>query len=74
MKTHPGVLSNAPSKAQTNDSDFAEDRSSHSANKKPGQQDEKQELAKSPEIGDGTDPPEVEAGSDEAGEAADTTA
>ncbi|XP_028285223.1 sal-like protein 4 [Parambassis ranga] len=74
MKTHPGVLTNTPSKAQTNDSDFAEDRSSHSANKNPGQQDEKQELAKSSEIGDATDPPEINAGSDEAGEAMDATA
>ncbi|XP_030287925.1 sal-like protein 2 [Sparus aurata] len=57
MKTHPGALTNTPSKAQTNDNDIVEDRSAHSANKNPGQQEEKQGLAKSPEKGDSTDPP-----------------
>ncbi|KAM3589951.1 uncharacterized protein V6R79_000426 [Siganus canaliculatus] len=55
MKVHPGALT--PSKAQTNDSDIAEDHSSNSSNKIPEQQEEKQGLAKSPEKGDGgTDP------------------
>lgn len=56
MKTHPGALTNISSKPQANDNDIAEDRSSHSANKNPGQQEEKQGLAKSPEKGDSTDP------------------
>ncbi|KAM9426047.1 uncharacterized protein KZ484_015844 [Pholidichthys leucotaenia] len=70
MKTHPGVTS-TPSKAQTNDSDFAEDRSLHSASKNPGQQDEKQGLTKSPEKGESTDP--LPMGSDVTGETMDTT-
>ncbi|XP_069025926.1 sal-like protein 2 [Embiotoca jacksoni] len=74
MKTHPGALTNTPSKAQTNDNDFAEDRSSHAANKNSGQPDEKQGLAKSPEKGDSTDPPPTGVGCDVAGEAVDTTA
>ncbi|GAA6228128.1 sal-like protein 2 [Lates japonicus] len=73
MKTHPGALTSTPSKAQTNDSDVAEDRRSHSASKNPGQQDEKQGLAKSPEKGDSTDPLPVSVGSDVAGEPMDTT-
>ncbi|XP_029310637.1 sal-like protein 4 [Cottoperca gobio] len=56
MKTHPGALTNTPSKAQTNDTDIAEDRCSDSANKNPGQQEENQGSAKSPEKGDSTDP------------------
>ncbi|XP_047447581.1 sal-like protein 2 [Mugil cephalus] len=69
MKTHPGVMSNTPSKALT--SDAAEDRSSA---KKDGQQDEKQGLAKSPEKGDGADPLPISVSSDTAGKATDTTA
>ncbi|XP_044197373.1 sal-like protein 4 [Thunnus albacares] len=74
MKTHPGVLTNTPSKAQTNDNDndIVEDHSSHSANKNPGQQEEKQGLAKSPEKGGSTDPLPISVGSDEAGEPMDT--
>lgn len=56
MKTHPGVQSNTPSKAQTNDTDNAEDRGSHSANKNAEQQEENKGLTKSPEKGDSTDP------------------
>lgn len=67
MKTHPGALTSPPSsKAQTNDSDIAEDRSSHSANK----QDEKQGAA---EKGESTDPPPVGVGSEVAAEPMDTT-
>ncbi|XP_036969293.1 sal-like protein 3 isoform X2 [Acanthopagrus latus] len=44
MKTHPGALTNTPSKAQTNDNDIVEDRSAHSANKNTGQQEEKQGM------------------------------
>ncbi|XP_074479982.1 uncharacterized protein LOC141760803 [Sebastes fasciatus] len=73
MKTHPGASTNTPSKAQTNDTDIAEDRSSHSANKNPGQQEEKQGLAKSPEKGDSTDPPPISVVSSVAGEPMDTT-
>ncbi|XP_022619827.1 sal-like protein 2 [Seriola dumerili] len=73
MKTHPGALTSTPSKAQTNDNDIAEDHSSHSANKTPTQQDEKQGLAKSPEKGDSTDPPPVSVGSEVVGEPMDTT-
>lgn len=73
MKTHPGALTNTPSKAQTNDNDAAVDRSSHSANKNPGQQEEKQGLAKSPRKGDSSDPLPVSVGSDVAGETMDTT-
>ncbi|XP_030609707.1 sal-like protein 4 [Archocentrus centrarchus] len=74
MKTHPGVLTSTPSKAQTNDNDFAEDRTSHSSSKNPGQQDENQGLVKSPEKGDGTDPLLNSVGCDVADEAMDTTA
>uniref|UniRef100_A0A668RC10 C2H2-type domain-containing protein n=1 Tax=Oreochromis aureus TaxID=47969 RepID=A0A668RC10_OREAU len=55
-----------PSKAQTNDNDFAEDR------KNAAQQDEKQGLVKSPEKGDSTDP--LPNSCDAADEAMDTTA
>ncbi|KAM7366345.1 hypothetical protein PAMP_015793 [Pampus punctatissimus] len=72
MKTHPGALTNTPSKAQTNDNDIAEDHGSHSANKNPGQQEEKQGLAKSPEKGVSTDPLPISVGLDEAGEPMDT--
>lgn len=68
MKTHPGVLTSTPSKAQTNDNDFAEDR------KSAAQQDEKQGLLKSPEKGDSTDPLPNSVGCDAADEAMDTTA
>ncbi|XP_039997183.1 sal-like protein 4 [Xiphias gladius] len=68
MKTHPGALISTPSKAQTSDTDIADDRSSHSANKNLGQQDEKQGLAKSPEKGDSTDPLPISVGSDVVGE------
>ncbi|XP_040886870.1 sal-like protein 4 [Toxotes jaculatrix] len=73
MKTHPGALTSTPSKAQTSDNDIAEDRSSHSANKNPGQQDEKQGQAKSPEKGCSTDPEPNSVGSDVVGEPMDTT-
>ncbi|CAK6952965.1 sal-like protein 2 [Scomber scombrus] len=74
MKTHPGALTNTSSKAQTNDNDndIAEDHNSLSANKNPGEQEEKQGLAESPEKGDSTDPPTISVGSDEAGEPMDT--
>lgn len=73
MKTHAGVLTNTPSKAQTNDNDTAEDCSSHSANKNPGQQEEKQGLAKSPEKGGSTDPRPISVVSSAADEPMDTT-
>uniref|UniRef100_A0A665V773 Si:ch211-212k18.5 n=1 Tax=Echeneis naucrates TaxID=173247 RepID=A0A665V773_ECHNA len=72
MKTHPGALTSTPSKAQTNDNDIAEDRSSHSANKTPTKQDDKPGLAKSPEKGDSTDPLPISVGPDVAGEPMDT--
>uniref|UniRef100_A0A3P8SAV4 Si:ch211-212k18.5 n=1 Tax=Amphiprion percula TaxID=161767 RepID=A0A3P8SAV4_AMPPE len=74
MKTHPGASTNTPSKAQTNDNDCVEDRSSQSTNKNAGQLDDKQGSAKSPEKGDSSDPLPVSVGSDVAGEAMDTTA
>lgn len=73
MKTHPGALTNTPSKAQTNDNDAVVDRSSHLASKNPGSQEERQGLAKSPRKGDSTDPLPVDVGSDVAGEPMDTT-
>ncbi|XP_070711205.1 sal-like protein 2 [Pempheris klunzingeri] len=73
MKTHPGALTNTPSKAQTNDNDIAEDHTSNSASKNSGQQEEKQGLAKSPEKGDSTDPLPISAVSSVAGEPMDTT-
>jgi len=72
MKTHPGVLTNTPCKAQTNENDFAEDPGSHSTNKNSRQQDEKQGLA--PEKGDSSNPLPVSVGSDVAAETTDTTA
>lgn len=74
MKTHPGALTSTSSKAQTNDNDndIAEDHSSHSASKNPGQQEEKQGLAKSPEKGGSSDALPISVGSDEAGEPMDT--
>ncbi|KAI4808255.1 hypothetical protein KUCAC02_000320 [Chaenocephalus aceratus] len=53
MKTHPGA--STPVKAQTNDTDIAEDCSSNSANKSPEEQEENQGLAKSPEKEDSAD-------------------
>lgn len=73
MKTHPGALTNTPSKAQNNDNDAVVDRSSHSANKNPGQQGERQAPAKSPRKGDSTELLPVSAGSDVAGDTMDTT-
>ncbi|KAK2863061.1 hypothetical protein Q5P01_002594 [Channa striata] len=71
MKTHPGAPTNT-SKAQTSDSD-AVDRSTHSANKNLGQQEEGQGLVKSPRKGDNTDPLPISVGSQMAGEPMDTT-
>ncbi|KAM4611588.1 uncharacterized protein ACJ7VT_012260 [Polymixia lowei] len=68
MKTHPGAATNTLSKVKTNDSDIMEDRSSHSANKNPKEQDEKQGLAKSPEKGDSLDPLPISVGSSVEGE------
>ncbi|XP_031706465.1 sal-like protein 2 [Anarrhichthys ocellatus] len=73
MKTHPGVLTNTPSKAQTNDTDIVEDRSSHATNKNRVQKEEEQGLAKSPEKGDATDPLPISVVSSVAGEPMDTT-
>lgn len=72
MKTHPGVLANTPTKAQTNDSVITEDQNSHSANK--NQQEEKQGSTKSPEKSDSTDPLSTSAVSSAADEPMDTTA
>ena len=72
MKVHPGVLTNTPSKAQTNETDFVEDRGSHSANKSSGEQDEKQGLTQ--EKGDSTDPLSISVASDVTAEAMDITA
>lgn len=74
MKTHPGVSTNTPSKAQTNDTDIAEEPSSHSANKNPVQQEEKQGLAQSSGEGDSTDPLPISVVSSVAAEPMDTTA
>uniref|UniRef100_A0A3Q3WW40 C2H2-type domain-containing protein n=1 Tax=Mola mola TaxID=94237 RepID=A0A3Q3WW40_MOLML len=73
MKNHPGVLSNTPSKAQTNDKDIAEDHSSRSANKNLDQQEEKQGLTKSPEKGGSTDPQPISVAPSAADEPMDTT-
>ncbi|MEQ2202574.1 hypothetical protein XENOCAPTIV_007366 [Xenoophorus captivus] len=51
MKMHPGALTNAPGRTQTNENEPSEDRST--ANKISGQQEEKQGLA--PEKGDCND-------------------
>ncbi|KAM4565529.1 uncharacterized protein V3H82_014644 [Fundulus diaphanus] len=69
MKMHPGVSTNAPGKAQTNESDPSEDRSA--ATKTSGQQEEKQGLA--PEKGDSTDLPPTSGGSDVTTETMDAT-
>uniref|UniRef100_A0A667Y861 Si:ch211-212k18.5 n=1 Tax=Myripristis murdjan TaxID=586833 RepID=A0A667Y861_9TELE len=63
MKMHPGAVTSGASKVQTNDSDITEDRSSHSGNKGPEEQDEKQGLAKSPDKGDSLDPLPISVGS-----------
>uniref|UniRef100_UPI0037E8CA13 sal-like protein 2 n=1 Tax=Semicossyphus pulcher TaxID=241346 RepID=UPI0037E8CA13 len=73
MKTHPGAMTNTPSKAPTNDNDIEEDHSAHSANKNPEQPGEEQLLAKSPEKGDSTDPPPASVVSSVADEPMDTT-
>lgn len=73
MKTHPGALTSTPSKTQTNDNDIGEDRNLSSANKNPGQQEEKQGLTKSEEKGDGTDPPPISVVTSVADEPVDTT-
>ncbi|XP_038586009.1 sal-like protein 4 [Micropterus salmoides] len=73
MKTHAGALTSTPSKAQTNDTETAEDHSSHSANKNLGQEEEKQGLAKSPKKGVSTDHLPVSVVSSVAGEPMDTT-
>uniref|UniRef100_A0A3Q2QU05 Si:ch211-212k18.5 n=1 Tax=Fundulus heteroclitus TaxID=8078 RepID=A0A3Q2QU05_FUNHE len=69
MKMHPGVSTNAPGKAQTNESDPSEDRSA--ATKTSGQQEEKQGLAR--EKGDSTDLPPASGGSDVTTETMDAT-
>ncbi|MEQ2246778.1 hypothetical protein ILYODFUR_002752 [Ilyodon furcidens] len=51
MKMHPGALTNAPGRTQTNENEPSEDRST--ANKISGQQEEKQGLT--PEKGDSND-------------------
>ncbi|XP_067381418.1 sal-like protein 2 [Channa argus] len=73
MKTHPGALTNTPSKAQTCDIDAVVDRSTHSANKNLGQQEEGHGLVKSPRKGDNTDPLAISVGLEMAGEPMDTT-
>ncbi|KAM9836597.1 uncharacterized protein ACBR49_019038 [Aulostomus maculatus] len=72
MKTHPEVMTNASSKAQTNDNDFAENQSSNPAKKIPAQQEVKQIVTESPEKGGSTNPLPNSIGSDEAGEPIDT--
>lgn len=55
MKTHPGVLPNAPCKVQANDNDVAEGHNSNPAEKNLEQQGEKEGLVKSLEKGDSPD-------------------
>lgn len=55
MKTHPGVLPNAPCKVQANDNDVAEGHSSDPAAKNLEQQGGKEGLGKSLEKGDSPD-------------------
>lgn len=55
MKTHPGVLPNAPCKVQANDNDVAEGHSSDPAAKNLEQQAGKEGLGKSLEKGDNPD-------------------
>ena len=73
MKTHPGALTSTPTPAQTNDNDIAEDHSSHSTNKNPTKQDDKQGLAESPKKGDSADPLPISVGSEVADEPMDAT-
>lgn len=56
MKIHPGALATTPSKAQTNDTDIADDQNSHSDVKNPEKQEEKKNLVKTQENGNNTDP------------------
>uniref|UniRef100_A0AAQ4PGF4 Si:ch211-212k18.5 n=1 Tax=Gasterosteus aculeatus aculeatus TaxID=481459 RepID=A0AAQ4PGF4_GASAC len=63
MKNHPGALTSTSSKAQTSDTDIAEDRSSLTTNKNQVAKEEEQGLAKSPEKGERTDPPPISAAS-----------
>lgn len=74
MKTHPGVLATAPSKAQTNDSDVAEDPTSNSAKKIQGLQEEMQDVSEPAEKGGSRGPTPMDAGGDEASEPMETTA
>ncbi|XP_032439365.1 sal-like protein 2 [Xiphophorus hellerii] len=70
MKTHPGVLTTTPSKAQTNESDPSEDRGT--SNKISAQQEEIQQgLA--PEKGDSTALLPTSGGSDVTTDTMDTT-
>lgn len=55
MKIHPGALITNLSKAQTNDTDIADDQNSHSDVKNPEQQEEKQKLVKTQENGNSID-------------------
>ncbi|XP_068443690.1 sal-like protein 2 isoform X1 [Clinocottus analis] len=71
MKTHPAALT--PAKPQTNDTDIVGDRSSHTTNKNRVQKEEEQGLAKSPEKGDGADPPPIGVVSSVVDEPLDTT-
>ncbi|XP_053272529.1 sal-like protein 4 [Pleuronectes platessa] len=73
MKTHPGSLTSTPAPAQTNDNDIAEDQSSHSTNKNPTKQDDKQGLAESPKKGDSADPLPISVGAEVADEPMDAT-
>ncbi|XP_034533085.1 sal-like protein 4 [Notolabrus celidotus] len=72
MKTHPGALTNNPSKAHTNDNDVEEDPSSHSASNNQEKQEEEPGLHKSPKKGDSTEPPPVSVVSSVAEEPMDT--
>lgn len=71
MKTHPGVPTNTPLKAQTNEND--ENRSSHATTRtNSGQQEAKQGT--NPDKGDGTDLLPISVDSDMKPETTDTTA
>ena len=56
MKTHPGTATNAALKVQASDNDNVDECSSKSPIKNPGQLDEKQGLAISPEKGNKPEP------------------
>ncbi|XP_041634933.1 sal-like protein 4 [Cheilinus undulatus] len=73
MKTHPGVLTSTPSKAQTNDNNIVEDHSSLPVSNNQEQQEEEPGLVKSPQKVDSTDPPPVSVASSVADEPMDTT-